>query len=328
MEQVIGKIANTIVGRWAWWQNALKGNFGPMHEGQPEHGFYRTRMKGGKWEPVALWVDEDTGQWLAYRSGREVDPADTWNFCRTHPITRQAYDDALAGKPFADEDEVVAEQIAAVGDNSGSVDEADEIADQIAAALKGMDAYKTVDSDALAGKALSLRNRLNELSNQADKIRVKRKAPHLEAGKAVDEKFQPLVKSAKEGANKVRDAIGAWETKKLQEQRRREREAELARIAAEQAARAKDADVAVLEAPVVETPVEVAPASIRPTYGKAASVQVKTVVKDITDWAALAVYMSAHPVMQDTLRQLAQRALDAGRTNIPGITVEEKANVR
>jgi hypothetical protein len=331
MEQVIGKLASNIVGRWAWWQNALKGNIGPMHEGQPEQGFYRTRSKGGKWEPVALWVDEDTGQWLAYRAGREVDPAEAWNFCRAHPITRAAYDDALAGKPFADEDEVVAEQVAAVGDNSGNVDEADEIADQIAAALKGLEAYKTVDSDALAGKALSLRNRLNELSNQADKIRVKRKAPHLEAGKAVDEKFQPLVKSAKEGANKVRDAISDWETKKLQAERKRQQElqqAEQARIAAEEAARKETGEVAVMEAPVIEAPVEVAPASIRPTYGKAASVQVKTVVKDITDWAALAVYMSAHPVMQDTLRQLAQRALDAGRTNIPGITTEEKANVR
>ena len=82
--------------------------------------------------------------------------------------------------------------------------------------------------------------------------------------------------------------------------------------------------MAVIDAPKVET----APASIKPTYGKAASVQVKNVLKEVTDWKALAIYMCDHPVMQDTLRQLAQRAIDAGRTNIPGITVEEKANVR
>jgi hypothetical protein len=75
-------------------------------------------------------------------------------------------------------------------------------------------------------------------------------------------------------------------------------------------------------------PVSAAPQPIKPTYGKAASVSVKVVLKDVTDWRALADYMLEHPVMQDTLRQLAQRALDAGRTNIPGITIEEKATVR
>lgn len=322
--EVIGSISNKIVGRWAWWQKALKGDFGPMHEGQPEQGFYRTRFKGGKWEPVAIWVDDDTGNWLAYRSGREVDAGEVWNFCRTHPISRADYDAAMEGKPFPDEDAVVAEQVAAAGHNSGGVDQTEELRDQIANALKGMDAYKTISDDSTAGKALSLRNRLNELSNQADKVRVREKAPHLEASKAVDEKWQPLVKKAKEGANKVRDAIGAFETAKLQEQRKREREAETARLAAEKAASEQTADVAVIDAPKVET----APASIKPTYGKAASVQVKNVLKDVTDWKALAIYMCDHPVMQDTLRQLAQRAIDAGRTNIPGITVEEKANVR
>ena len=233
--EVIGSISNKIVGRWAWWQKALKGDFGPMHEGQPEQGFYRTRFKGGKWEPVAIWVDDDTGNWLAYRSGREVDAGEVWNFCRTHPISRADYDAAMEGKPFPDEDAVVAEQVASAGHNSGDADQADELRDQIANALKGMDAYKIISDDATAGKALSLRNRLNELSNQADKVRVKEKAPHLEASKAVDEKWQPLVKKAKEGANTVRDAIGAFETAKLQEQRKREREAETARLAAEKA---------------------------------------------------------------------------------------------
>ncbi|MCL6653530.1 hypothetical protein A6R70_14655 [Agrobacterium rubi] len=324
MEQVIGNLANKIVGRWAWWQNALKGNLGPMHEGQPEQGFYRTRFKGGKWEPVAIWVDEDSGNWVAYRSGREVDPAEVWNFCRTHPISRADYDGAMEGKPFPDEDSVVAEQVATAGHNSGDADQTEELRDQIANALKGMDAYKTISDDATAGKALSLRNRLNELSNQADKVRVKEKAPHLEASKAVDEKWQPLVKKAKEGANKVRDAIGAFETVKLHEQRKKERDAETARLAAEKASSTQTDTVAVIDAPKAEA----APASIKPTYGKAASVQFKNVLKDVTDWKALAVYMCDHPTMQDTLRQLAQRAIDAGRTNIPGITVEEKANVR
>ncbi len=325
-EQTIGAVASTIVNRWAWWKSALKGNFGPMHEGEPQQGFYRTRFKGGKWEPVAIWQDED-GKWIAYRNGREVDPGETWNYCRTNPITREAYDRAMDGQPFADEDATVAAQVAA-GHNSGDLDEAEEINDQIESALAGLKAYEAVNDDATAAKALSLRNRLNELSNKADKVRTEQKAPHLAAGKAVDEKWQPLVKKAKAGADTVRDAIGAFETRKLQEQRKREREAEQARIAAEQAAREQNGETDVMEAPAPAPAPVAAPAPIKAAYGKAASVKVSNVVKDVTDWAALAVYMSNHPDCQDLLRKLAQRALDAGRTNIPGISVEERAGVR
>jgi hypothetical protein len=324
--QAIGALASTIVNRWAWWQQALKGNFGPMHEGEPQQGFYRTRFKGGKWEPVAIWWDEDTG-WVAYRNGRDVDPGEAWNFCRTHPITREAYDRAMVGQPFDDEDATVAAQVAA-GHNSGDLDIADELKDQIESALAGLKAYETVGDDATAAKALSLRNRLNELSNKADKVRTEQKAPHLAAGKAVDEKWQPLVKKAKAGADTVRDAIGAFETRKLQEQRKREREAEQARLAAEQAAREQQSETAAVEAPAPAPAPAAAPAPIKAAYGKAASVKVSNVVKDVTDWPALAVYMSNHPDCQDLLRKLAQRALDAGRTNIPGITTQEKAAVR
>jgi len=69
-------------------------------------------------------------------------------------------------------------------------------------------------------------------------------------------------------------------------------------------------------------------ATVRASYGKAASVSMKTVVKDVTDWPALAVYMSNHAECQDLLRKLAQRAVDAGRTGIPGITTREEAKVR
>lgn len=324
----------SIIERWGWWRTALKDpskiGTAPLliHPGEYQVGYYRTRSKGKPWEPVGIYPDEQ-GVVSGYRNGEPVqDIPELFLWSCRNPITYDAYVGALEGKPFPDEDAVVADQVAAAGHNSGAVDEAEELKDQIAAALKGTDAYKTITDDATAARALSLRNRLNELSGQAEKIRVKRKEPHLEAGKAVDAKFQPLVKSAKKGADDVRDAIGAWETKKLQEQRKRERDAETARLAAEETARANEpqADLALAPSPVA--PVDAAPAPIKPTYGKAASVSVKIVVKDVTDWTALAVYMAQHPVMQDTLRQLAQRALDAGRTNIPGITTEEKANVR
>jgi hypothetical protein len=316
-EQSIGALASKIIDRWSWWRAALKnpsaiGKTLPVHDGDAQQGYYRAK-------------------------NREVRPDEIWTWCCRYPVSFEDYNAATEGKGWPDDDKVVAAQVSApapaptVGDNSGEVDEAVTLKDQIDAALAGMTAYETITDDKTAGKALSLRNRLNELSGQADKIRVKRKEPHLEAGKAVDATWQPLVKSAKAGADKVRDAIGAWETKKLQAERKRQQEAlaaEQARLASERPASEQQGDAVTIDAPAPAAAVEVAPAPIKASYGKAASVQVKTVLQDVTDWKALAIYMCEHPVMQDTLRTLAQRAIDAGRTNIPGITTEEKAAVR
>lgn len=331
-----GVVGLQMLDRWSWWRKALKdpsliGRALPVHPDVAELGYYRTRAKNGPWEPVGIWLDE-SHEVVAYRGDRQVRPEEIFSWCCRNPVSYESYMQAKDGKGWADDDKVVAAQIQppepGVGDNSGEVDEADTLKDQIEAALAGMKAYEKVEDDPTAAKALSLRNRLNELSNQADKIRVKLKEPHLEAGKAVDAKFQPLVKSAKAGADKVRDAIGAWETVKLQAERKRQREAEQARLAAEQAAREQQGETAVIDQPAPAAPVATAPAPIKGTYGKAASVSVKTIIDEVTDWTALAVYMAAHPEMQELLRKLAQRAIDAGRTDVPGITTTEKAAVR
>lgn len=330
----IGALASKIVDPWGWYFAALKnpadiGKGLPVHEGDPHTGFFRTRFKGGKWEPVAIWQEE--GQWLAYRSGKEVRADEIWTFACRNPVTYDAYQAAMEGKGWPDDDAVVAAQVAppAPGDNSQVVDEAETIKDQIASALAGMKAYEKITDDATAAKALSLRNRLNELSGQADKIRVKAKEPHLEAGKAVDAKWQPLVKSAKAGADTVRDAIGAWETEKLRRQREEERrQAEALRLQQEAARAAEQAGIEPAEEVMTAPTPAAAPTPIKATYGKTATVQVKVVVYEVKDWMALATYMIDHPDLRAKLLELAQRAIDAGRTNVPGITTREEAKVR
>ncbi len=337
-EQSIGALASKIVDRWSWWRAALKnpaaiGKTLPVHDGDAQQGYYRAKNKDKTFDPVAIFFPEGSDELVAYRSGREVRADEVWSFCCRYPVTFEAYTAATEGKGWPDDDAAVAAQVKApepgIGDNSENerVDEAETLKDQIEAALARLKAYEKIADDETAKKALSLRNRLNELSGQAEKIRVKQKEPHLEAGKAVDAKWQPLVKSAKAGADKVRDAIGAWETVKLQEQRKREREIEQARIAAEQAASEQSAEVEVLEAPAPVSAVEAAPTPIKPTYGKAASVSIKKVVTEVTDWAALSSYMLNHPDFQACLRDLAQRATDKGHT-VPGVKVEERAAVR
>lgn len=347
-EESIGALAAKQVQRWAWWRRALASpaEIGKrpdllMHDGDAQQGYYRVRYgKDKPYEPVAIYYPDDSDELVAMRGGREVRQeliGELWNSCRMNPVTYEAYNRAVSGGGWEDEDTVVADQIKppAPDDNSSKFDEADALKDQIEAALQGLSTYTDIKDDQTAAKALSLRNRLNELSGQAEKIRVKLKEPHLEAGKAVDAKWNPLVKKAKAGADQVKAVIGAWETEKLRRQREAERQAAEAARAKEEAERraAEEAEQGdLLTATKVETAAPVAqpaePAQIKPTYGKAASVTAKVVVDQITDWSALASYMSNHPDCQELLRKLAQRALDAGRTNIPGITTTEVAQVR
>jgi hypothetical protein len=336
----IGALASKIVDPWAFWQAALKnpseiGKSLPVHDGDARQGYWRAKNRDKTFDPVAIFYPEGSDTLIAYRAGREVKPDEIWSWCCRYPVTFEAYNNAVAGKGWPDDDAVVAAQIAppapTIGDNSGEVDDSEKLKDQIDAAIKGVDAYAQITDDETAAKAQSLRNRLNELSGEADKKRDALKRPHLDAGTKIDKTWMPLVKNAKAGADKVKAAMEAWETEKLRQRREEERRQQEDLRKQQEAALAAapvSGDPEPIAAPVPEPPTVAAPTSIRASYGKAASVKATVVVDEVTDWAKLAVYMSSHEECRTLLRQLAQRALDAGRTNIPGITTTEIAKVR
>lgn len=337
----LGTNVAKIVGPWAWWQAALKnpaaiGKTLPVHDGDAQQGYYRAKNKDKTFDPVAIFYPEGSEQLVAYRAGREVRAEDIWSWCCRYPVSYEAYNAALDGKGWPDDDKVVAAQLAApaptsadeptIGDNSGDVDEAEALKDQIDAAKKGASAYESIKDDATLAKAQSLRSRLLELKTEAEKKHKKEKEPHLEAGRAVDKRWLPLAKDAEAVAKGIRTAMDDWETEKLQERRRQERAAEKVRLDAIEAARQSQPDGEVIEAP---PPVETAPAPapIKGSYGKAASVSIKKVVTEVTDWTKLAAFMIGHPDLQNCLRDLAQRAVDKGH-DVPGVIVEERAAVR
>lgn len=325
-----------IVERWGWWQAAMKNpalvgsSSLPVHPGEYQLGYFRTKRKGGPWEPVGIYPDAN-GVVGGYRNNQSVDDIpELFSWACRYPVTHQAYVDAIEGKGWPDDDAIVAAQVAPPppGDNSAAVDETEKLKDQIDAALKGVDAYAKISDDATSAKAQSLRNRLNELSGDADKKREALKRPHLDANTAIDKTYMPLVKDAKAGANKVKAAMDEWETEKLNKLREEQRRQAEELRKQEEAARATAPADEVPEVKTASSPMPAAaPAPIRPTYGRAASVSVKNVVTEVTDWNALSAYMINHPDFQACLRDLAQRAVDKGHT-VPGVVVQEKAAVR
>lgn len=328
------------VPRWAWHAAALAN---PKQIGKtlivtttPEEGWFRTKSKEGPWEPVVIWQDGET--WNALQGiepdRKAVHADDVWTWCCRYPISFEEYERvAEQGAEWSDVDSVVHAQRKGPpkpGDNSGDRSESEMLADDIKASLDQLRQYKAIKDDEMAGKLQSLRARLNELSGKADKVREAQKRPHLEAGKAIDAEWQPLVKSAKDGANTARKTLEDYETAKLRERRA----AEEAKRKAEEEAANREAELSFVAGepePEVTIPAPAAtaaaPDQIRGAYGKAANVKAVTEVVEITDIDALFGFLKTHRELVDKMFDLAKRAHGAGHA-VPGVRIEEVARVR
>lgn len=297
---------------------------------EPQPGFYRRRMtRGGPFVPVAIWPSGD--DMVATTDGKPVDAGEVWTYCCAHPIPEIWFRERSAGAPWPDEDVAVTESFAAAPAAPGSIeghnqpeDDLAAIRDQIEAASKNAKDYEKIESDEVAAKAQALRSRLNELSGQADKKREAEKAPHLAAGKAVDDKWRALVQGPKALADGIRKALSAWETEK---DRRRRAAEEEARKKAE--AEAKKAPKGTAAAPALQAP-DPPPVqtTIRGASGRAAAIMEKKIAK-VIDQDAAYQSLKTHPDLITFIQTLAQRAVDAGKGDmVKGIEIEIVKDVR
>lgn len=88
-----------------YWNLSLQGKSLPIHENDPQEGWYRTRpRKGYRSLPVRIWREEGSGELLAVRDGRRVDPYEVWTWVCLNPVSVEAYEAVLmAGAPWPDE---------------------------------------------------------------------------------------------------------------------------------------------------------------------------------------------------------------------------------
>lgn len=306
----------------------MAGIFGPVHDSDPQPGFFRKRTRrAGPFVPVAIW--EQGGKILALVDGKEADAAEIWSHVCQYPILEEWYRARMMGQPWPDESAAVTESLApAAGHNNPPTDPVEVLKGQIEAASAGATEYAEIKDDETASKAQSLRSRLLELSGDADKRREAEKKPHFEAGKAIDLKFQPLVKAAKAAADLIRDALGAHETRKARAAEAARLEAENLRIKAErEAVKAAAAGKPLPQppAPSAPEPLPAPAATIRGAYGRGAAVKAVKVAK-VIDQDAAYTGLKAHPEMIALIAALAQRAATAGIT-LPGVEVTEERKV-
>ncbi len=83
-----------------WHRDAIAGRNPPIHDGEPQAGWYRTRLvKGGPWVGVRIFVEReicpDTGDLIsdevlvALVDGGRRDPSRLWTYLT--PISREEY---------------------------------------------------------------------------------------------------------------------------------------------------------------------------------------------------------------------------------------------
>jgi len=314
---------------YAWWRSAIDGKPGPIHDGDPQCGFYRRRTrKNGPFVGVAIYPDPATGEIVgvcdrALVDGDELDRL--WLWVAKNPVTEDAYRDWEKNGIWPDDHPTI--EHPEPGHNQPPADnEIEALRDQIASAKAGAGEFAEIKDDKTASKAQAFRARLNELSKQADKKRDELKRPHLEAGRAIDKEWMPLVKDAKAAADQIRKALSAHETRKA-------RAAEEARRKAEEEQRRREAEAAKAAAAGMPAPApeptpqpEPAPtAQIKGAYGKAASVR-EVLIAEVVDQDAAYQAMRTHPELVDLIRKLAQRAVNAGH-EIAGVKVVKERRV-
>lgn len=321
-----------MADQFAWYKEAIDGRRGDITD-EPMSGFYRNRRRGQQAEAIAYWRDTKNGNLRCQIDGEDVDEMrarETWPFASKEPIAHEMFKAKMSTGKWPDMDDAAFSTLPlsreVVGGNNPPADSLDILREQIESAKAGAVDYSKISDDQTAAKAQSLRSRLLELSGSADKKREAEKRPHFEAGKAVDEKWQPLVKMAKAAADSIRSALSAWETEKDRKTREVFRLAEEARRKAEDEAKA--AEAAGLPAapipPPVAPPVQVS-APIKGAYGRAGSVkQIKVAV--ITDQAKVYETFKDRPEVIELLRKLSQKAIDDGY-DVPGITVDLQRKV-
>ncbi|HEU4986829.1 MAG TPA: hypothetical protein VFT89_07170 [Rhizobiaceae bacterium] len=344
--QSLGEAAAKVVDPWRWWQSALAnpdeiGKSLPVTS-TPEQGYFRTRQKDGQWEPVAIWQDDD-GNWLAYRNGREVRAEDIWTWACRQPISYEQYQAAMDGKGFADEPP------APIGHNSAG-DDLDAIKMELAGEIEQLQEFmrKPVETQADADKIGIWSKRLTDIAKRADGFRVVEKEPHLAASRAVDDKWRDPITAAKEWATKAKRHIEPF---LIAEKRKRDEEARKAREEAERQRLAKEADLhAKIQAAQSDPerdqqevdklvseaerlakeplhPIETKNASAGRT-GARISVRVEK-VGVVTDYAKAAAALVAmkHRDMTETIDKLAQRAAKSGMA-FDGMEIREQEKVQ
>jgi hypothetical protein len=301
-----------------FWRDALAGKEVEINADKPQHGYYKARKgKDGPWTPIAIW--EKDGALVARFGGEMTDPLKIWTWCAGNPVTKEDAKYAFEQGRFPGE--------IAIGHNSGDLSLADEINEAAAQAAEWLKS-NAISAKVTADMAANMRARLLDLGKKADKERDEKKRPHLEAGRAIDAEYKPLVETATSAANQLRDALTAYmraEEAKQRAEAEAKRKAEQERLDKERAERIAANPIAEFteEPPLPLAPIEPPKVQAGGQAGRKAGL--RTVTRfELTDYAAALAHVKDHKDVIAAVEKACFAMAKAG-AEVPGVKrIEER----
>ncbi len=324
---------------WDWWRAALAGNFGPISDGVPHAGFYRTRRKGQPWEPVAIWADDASPDgWIALKGATRVSAIDLWTWCCRNPIAEEDYHRAVAGEGWADEPPSAPQPGA--GHNT-SDDPVESLRLEYLGEKELVDEFlkEPIKTKADADRASIWSKRLADIAKRATEAFTAEKRPVLEEARKIDDRWRELKEDPKALSVQLKRHQDDWlrEQDRLEQERQRKArvEAEAARLEAERAAKAlaeaSVADGAAAAAEAAERAAQKAADAEREAQARSvrtgrtgSSVSLRTFVSgQITDIEALLIALKDREEIKEVAQTLANRAARSG-VSLPGMKIVEE----
>jgi len=298
-----------------------------IHDGDPHPGFYRAKRRGG-W--VGAFIRYNSQGQLICRIGDDMaeDLIAVWLDLAYEPIDEQSCNYFFAhgrwpgeeAKPVAAEGEglTVATTVGAqpspstppqavapvIGHNGGPslLEEMKDAADSLRGWLKTIG--NKITDQAQVQTATNKVGVLRDLSSKASKAHEIEKAPHLEAGRAVDKKYNPSIKTCDEAVKHLRTLIAAFKQAELDAAEAARRKIEEAH--AKKVAKAEAKGKTPPPPPNIENLAPAPQTKIQSDTGRALSFRQEAVL-EIDDLGALFDRYQNHSEVAELFLKLARR---------------------
>jgi hypothetical protein len=330
-----------------WWRNALQGTFGPKYgdgEDDIHSGYYRRPQSR---DAIAFWRAE--GELVCLVNGkpyRGMEAGELFNWCYRHPVTFAAYNERLEKGSWPDEHDNVTRILANAPDED-TFEGIESLIKSLASEADILITKGAAKTQHEADRAAHVATELGRLVTKADKLRETEKRPHLEAERAVDAKWRPMLDI---GAvyKRIKAAIitpflNAENTKREAEFRKQQEEASIAREKAEAEEELRQRALERHEADQLEAlaqgqeppppppeltttvpePMPVAEPEFVPATAGIGTRKISSRTNtraNITDYDQAVAFFKDRDEVKDIIQTLANRAAKAG-VRVPGVDI-------
>ena len=291
---------------YTFWRRALAGHKMPMHEGDPQSGFYRLKERGQSDSAVAYWFADEAAGISCLLNGKLMPKEkgiDLWTYCCDKPVSHEDYNHRIQLGRWPNETPLLSQ--APAGHNKPPPDNTMEallsVLDAIEREAKRiLDAGPAKTQDEV-DQASDIANELGDLEKRVVEAHRVEKAPVLAQTKAIDGKWFKLRDKAQDLKSKIKLRVVTPFLVKAK------RDQEIALAAAQQAG----VDLAEVQTEKVR-----AGSMKRTTSLK----MVKTA--RIEDFGAALTFFRGNQEIIELVQKLADRAVRAG-VSVPGCAVLE-----